>query len=740
MQNNTDKTIIKVMEGSKEDLKDLDLTIVKEEYEVHKAAAVGLNLSKAKHSLLNQIKHKCSVCGVQFLNISQLSIHQKTHFSLGALGDFNCSECLRTFRFQQSLDEHKLRVHSNNAPLPYKASAASAGASRSVQQKSEQPVVVTKATTTKQQATTKTSGGVYQAEVATKVFECDKCEKKFKSKSGIKWHIRLIHEGMKPTFGKQKSFHCSQCSASFVLKEGLLNHMDMHNRESFECPKCPGKYTDKKDFFKHFHLVHRTDFSCNLCEKIFKNFAGYWTHIEAHRIMVQQKCELDEEALTCKSCRRTFRSIEKLKMHSQRRRTMQCDLCQQTIYACDRLKHIRHFHRIPWQKKAKNAVKIHCNHCGGDFSEKLRYENHPCFRDHVEDVLRKKHLRWIKNNAEVEILEGASSMGITDLNVEKPIPPKMLFECEICGRKFRTKEAIRSHINKAHVQVDPYKALSIDKDGLFQCDMCLKKVPFGSLREHMRQEGRNVFPCKLCGGLFSRLFDLKRHKALKLTNTETFQCPQCPRTFHFKGNLNIHAAYSHGMRVECRDYICKVCGKKFDRSANFSNHTKRHKMEILECKECKRVFRGHVALKRHIGVVHFGMHRSDFTGQKHPCEQCPKVFSNQFGLEKHQLCHMADRPFKCKICLKTYKHSQYLAKHIKDAHTDITSIAAMAENGEATAEFAFKMEDNAEGNEDRKPQIPEGNILENLKNQGGEPTKIIKMETHEAIDVKVEWE
>uniref|UniRef100_A0A1B0CNH4 C2H2-type domain-containing protein n=1 Tax=Lutzomyia longipalpis TaxID=7200 RepID=A0A1B0CNH4_LUTLO len=208
------------------------------------------------------------------------NIHQKTHSSLGALGDFNCSECLRTFRFQQSLDEHKLRVHSNKAPLPYKASAASAGASRSVQQKSEQPVVVTKTTEMKQQAITKTSGGV--AEVATKVFECDKCEKKFKSKSGIKWHIRLIHEGIKQIFKMDrnniyKSFQCNLCNKKYIREESLLVHMDTHRGKAFDCPKCFKKFPNKCLLQQHLH-VHTDDLSCSRCMNTFPSIMYLFRH------------------------------------------------------------------------------------------------------------------------------------------------------------------------------------------------------------------------------------------------------------------------------------------------------------------------------------------------------------------------------------------------------------------------------------------------------------------------------
>ncbi|XP_055691508.1 zinc finger protein 26-like [Lutzomyia longipalpis] len=669
------------MDGvSEQEEKVLDTSILKEEYTIQTPRVPEVIYSGAIQSslpgksLLNQIKHKCSVCGVQFLNISQLSIHQKTHSSLGALGDFNCSECLRTFRFQQSLDEHKLRVHSNKAPLPYKASVASAGASRSVQQKSEQPTVVSKATTMKQQAARKTSGGV--AEVATKVFECDKCEKKFKSKSGIKWHIRLIHEGIKQIFKMDrnniyKSFQCNLCNKKYIREENLLVHMDTHKGKAFDCPKCFKKFPNKCLLQQHLH-VHTDDLSCSRCMNTFPSIMYLFRHAVNQQKFIPpcERCEPNEENLTC--CGREFGDLEKLQRHVKLRERIKCSLCCEVIYKNQRNKHIRDIHQIAIAPKTGflPQISVQCKQCEKTFFKKNRYDTHSCFRNPYKRLLKYEPLERVEEEKSEESkemkedVEGAEIIAIPDEEIlTKPVPMERPFECEICGLKFATKRSVSQHITFTHIRLHPYRVLAKDDDGLFQCTVCKEKVPFASLRKHLQEEGMDLWPCKVCGSLFRLLRDLKQHKRLHKTlktsqSIEMLKCPHCPKTFPDKELFRLH---KHRYKYE----ECKICGRKV---VCLKNHMKRHSLKHLECEKCGKVLKGREALKRHIGIIHFGMQNTDFFYGKYVCSICNKIFDTMQVYDMHLASHKAPKSLACQQCNRVFKNKMALHIHQKKVH------------------------------------------------------------------------
>ena len=50
------------------------------------------------------------------------------------------------------------------------------------------------------------------------VHDCEICDKRFRSKSGLAYHINTVHGG------KKLSLKCKDCSALYTTKKGLTKH------------------------------------------------------------------------------------------------------------------------------------------------------------------------------------------------------------------------------------------------------------------------------------------------------------------------------------------------------------------------------------------------------------------------------------------------------------------------------------------------------------------------------------
>ena len=61
-------------------------------------------------------------------------------------------------------------------------------------------------------------------------------------------------------------------------------------------------------------------------------------------------------------------------------------------------------------------------------------------------------------------------------------------------------------------------------------------------------------------------------------------------------------------------------------------------------------------------------HKSERCSNFFPCNQCPKAFSNEKGLEKHLGTHTGEKcktPFKCNQCLKVFPSNSLFEKHVR---------------------------------------------------------------------------
>ena len=83
-------------------------------------------------------------------------------------------------------------------------------------------------------------------------YECKICNKSYSEISGLRCHIRSIHE-------QEKNQTCDHCGKTFFKKSALLTHVRCvhEGRKDFECDQCDKAYGTKHELKKHLETVHQ---------------------------------------------------------------------------------------------------------------------------------------------------------------------------------------------------------------------------------------------------------------------------------------------------------------------------------------------------------------------------------------------------------------------------------------------------------------------------------------------------
>ncbi|GBP10199.1 Zinc finger protein 25 [Eumeta japonica] len=141
---------------------------------------------------------------------------------------------------------------------------------------------------------------------------------------------------------------------------------------------------------------------------------------------------------------------------------------------------------------------------------------------------------------------------------KRPKPPPT---CDQCGRDFKTRVDLRSHM-RTHTGERPY-----------MCTECGKTYSqLGHLKVHIKSHtGDKQFPCSICHMAFYRNTDLDRHFRTH-TGEKPFQCEICSKSFVQKSNLNMHMKAHSGDRA----HQCTVCLKRFMTNSKLRLHLNKH--------------------------------------------------------------------------------------------------------------------------------------------------------------------
>ena len=244
----------------------------------------------------NLIEHRISVhstdksfvcstnnCNKKFQSKPYLIRHQRIHSTNKF---YECDSCDKKFKTRRSLVLHRSYIHSNHRPFVCPRSDCN------------------------KQFKTELSLRIHQrSHSSINQFECDICQKGFKTKHGFRYHKNHFHSNDRP-------FECPQinCNKRFKTELNLQYHELTHSsKKSFGCDKCDKRFKTNKNLNNHKKRIHsdirRHKCLHNNCNKTYSTLSQLKVHmIFKHSTERPYKCNYQQ-------CQTSFKSKANLNQH-----------------------------------------------------------------------------------------------------------------------------------------------------------------------------------------------------------------------------------------------------------------------------------------------------------------------------------------------------------------------------------------------------------------------------------------
>ncbi|CAG0902627.1 unnamed protein product, partial [Cyprideis torosa] len=240
---------------------------------------------------------------------------------------------------------------------------------------------------------------------------------------------------------------------------------------------------------------------------------------------------------------------------------------------------------------------------------------------------------------------------------------KDMIKCFRCSKVFKSLECLKGHNRRLHLA----------EKGNFVCDICNKSFTRQDLcRAHKRtaHSPASEAVCPVCGKQVKRRSLTEHlHAYHPGEGKSPFKCEQCSKTFKFDSSYKQHLKLMHDS--EAKGFLCQICGQKFRRKDNLTDHIAVHGEPTLECSQCGKRFRRKGRLAEHLLRVHgegsLSLKRNRFRS-RFPCDHCSNVYKTKESLVAHRNRYMGLRPFVCSQCDAAFHQSSALYQHRQFKH------------------------------------------------------------------------
>ncbi|XP_055301841.1 zinc finger protein 658B-like [Sitodiplosis mosellana] len=228
-----------------------------------------------------------------------------------------------------------------------------------------------------------------------------------------------------------------------------------------------------------------------------------------------------------------------------------------------------------------------------------------------------------------------------------------LFKCSVCSKAFADDTSLHNH-SRIHV-----------KELIFDCSKCGHRfIEEFEKNSHEQRCTNRRYECYVCKHKCIKKHELMRHMRSNQCSkrTRSFGCTKCETTFSYKTHLKLHLATAHVMRSKPK---IKIVGNKpnCQRETNVDGEISSEKIDSVQNENASSP---ELNINRKKEAIAGAPKKAVIKkGEEHKCNSCSFTTLHKSKLTIHIRGHTGEKPFECKVCMKSFARRDYLNRHEK---------------------------------------------------------------------------